>query len=32
MATILVDKDGPSQVTDTVTVDIADDGTPTMRL
>jgi hypothetical protein len=31
-ATILVDKDGPSQVTDTVTVDIADDGTPTMRL
>jgi hypothetical protein len=29
-ATILVDKDGPSQISDTVNVDIAQDGTPTM--
>lgn len=29
-AAIIVDKDGPSQVTDTVQVHIADDGTPTM--
>jgi hypothetical protein len=31
-ATIIVDKEGPSQVMDSVEVDIADDGTPTMSL
>ncbi len=31
-ATIMVDKEGPSQVSDTVEVDITDDGTPTMSL
>jgi hypothetical protein len=30
-ATITVDKEGPSQAIDTVQVDIADDGTPTMQ-
>jgi hypothetical protein len=30
-ATIIVDKEGPSQVTDTVQVEISDDGTPTLQ-